>query len=78
MGFHPRTEYNKKIVKISQQPEEINSKGGIVRYGVVRNTYMMVHGSVAGPEKREVVLTTAYRPNKTVKEAVPELTHISK
>ncbi len=77
MGFHLRTEYNKKIIKISTQPEEINSKGGIVKYGVVRNTYMMVHGSVAGPEKREVVLTAPYRPNKTSKE-VPELTHISK
>src|SRR3989338_4131347 len=77
MGFHLRTEYNKKIIKISTQPEEINSKGGIVSYVVVRNTYMMVHGSVAGPEKREVVLTAPYRPNKTSKE-VPELTHISK
>ncbi len=78
MGFHLRTEYNKKIIKISSQPDEINSKGGIARYGVVRNTYMMVHGSVAGSEKREVVLTAPYRPNKTSKEPVPELTHISK
>ncbi len=77
MGFHLRTEYNKKIMRISQQPQEVNSEGGIIRYGLVRNTYMMVHGSVAGSEKREVVLTAAQRPNKTSKE-VPELTHISK
>jgi large subunit ribosomal protein L3 len=35
MGYHLRTEYNKVLVKISENPEEVNVKGGYLRFGEV-------------------------------------------
>ena len=36
MGFHQRVEYHKRIVKISEDGDEINPKGGFIRYGLYR------------------------------------------
>ena len=75
MGYHTRTEYNKLLMKIGSKPEDINAKGGITHYGLIRNEYILVKGSVPGHVKREVVVTTAVRPVK--KEFVPEITRVS-
>ncbi|USN45948.1 MAG: 50S ribosomal protein L3 [Candidatus Woesearchaeota archaeon] len=78
MGTHLRTQFNQKIVKISDNPEEIKIAGGIVRYGLVRTTYILVKGSIQGPKKRLVTLVKPTRPNKN-KAARDEsnVTHIS-
>jgi large subunit ribosomal protein L3 len=68
MGFHQRTELNKQIVKISDNPKEINPKGGIIRYGVINSTYMLLKGSVIGPKKRLLAFTFASRPKKNVSQ----------
>nr|WP_235584803.1 50S ribosomal protein L3 [Candidatus Methanomethylophilus sp. 1R26] len=52
MGYHQRTELNKKIMKVGTDGKEVNPQGGFVNYGEVRNTYVLVHGSVPGPAKR--------------------------
>ena len=44
--------------------KEANQKGGFSSYGVVKNHYLFIKGSVAGPAKRMLMLTTAQRPNK--------------
>ncbi|WP_456368935.1 50S ribosomal protein L3 [Geoglobus sp.] len=62
MGFHQRTEYNKRILKIGENGEEITPKGGFPHYGVVRNEYVLVAGSVPGPVKRLVRMRDAIRP----------------
>ncbi len=62
MGFHQRTEFNKRILKIGENGEEITPKGGFPHYGVVRNDYIMVSGSVPGPVKRLVRMRFAIRP----------------
>ena len=62
MGYHKRTEYNKHLIKINNKPEEINPKGGLVRYGLVKNEYLLIKGSVVGPKKRAVLLTEPVRP----------------
>ena len=67
-GFHTRTEYNKQILKISPDVEEINRKGGIPHYGVVKNPYILIKGSIPGPKKRAIVLTKAIRPKINFKE----------
>jgi len=54
MGYHQRTEYNKRVLKIGQEGEEITPNGGFLHYGVVRSQYLMVHGSIPGPTKRMV------------------------
>lgn len=62
MGFHQRTEYNKRILKIGENGDEITPKGGFPHYGVVRNEYVLVAGSVPGPVKRLVRMRDAIRP----------------
>lgn len=78
-GYHRRTEYNKMIMKIgtSDEVEKINPKGGFIRYGLVRNDYLLVKGSVPGPTKRLIMLRKAIRP-KVRQEKPPEITYIHK
>ncbi len=64
MGYHTRTEYNKLIIKVSEKPEDINPKGGFNHYGLVKNSYILVKGSLQGSSKRLVRLNFAIRPHK--------------
>jgi large subunit ribosomal protein L3 len=77
MGFHQRTEYNKQILKMGMEGKEVTPKGGFVRYGVVRGPYMVIDGSVPGPEKRPVKLRYPARPPKQIPEEPPRITHVS-
>ncbi len=56
MGYHQRTECNKRIMKIGTNGEEVTPEGGFVRYGVVQGSYVVVDGSIPGPEKRPITL----------------------
>ncbi|MBM4240136.1 MAG: 50S ribosomal protein L3 [Euryarchaeota archaeon] len=78
MGYHKRTEYNKKILKIgeSSEVEDVNPKGGFVKYGLVKNDYIMIKGSIPGPSKRLVVLRKAIRPHGKQNDA-PQISYIS-
>ena len=78
MGFHTRTEYNKQILKIGDNGQDVTPQSGIQRYGQVRNSYLLVKGSVVGPRKRAVILTPALRPFKKLAKEAPEITYISK
>ena len=69
MGHHLRTEYNKKVLRIGEDGQEVTPKGGLTQYGVVKNNYVLIHGSVLGPRKSTVLITAAIRPTKNVKEA---------
>ncbi len=62
MGFHQRTEFNKRILKIGENGEEITPNGGFPHYGVVRNEYVLVSGSVPGSVKRLIRMRDAIRP----------------
>jgi large subunit ribosomal protein L3 len=77
MGYHQRTEYNKRILKIGIDGSEISPKGGFLRYGPVRGTYIVLNGSVPGPAKRLVRLRYPARPPKRVPEAPPKITYVS-
>ncbi len=70
MGFHQRTEYNKRIIKIGENGEEITPEGGFVRYGVVRSDYVLVSGSVPGPVKRLIRMRDAIRPPRYTYEGI--------
>jgi len=76
MGYHQRTEYNKRILKFGSNGEEITPKGGFLNYGVIKNNYVVVKGTVQGPAKRLVVLRGAVRP-KEDKFGLPEITYLS-
>ena len=76
-GNYLRTEYNKWIIKIGNKADEINTKGGFVNYGIVKNPYILVKGSVGGSTKRLIRLTNATRHSgKNIMEA-PQVAYIS-
>ncbi len=77
MGYHQRTEYNKRILKIGKDGGEVTPKGGFLRYGEVRGPYLLVAGSIAGPEKRAIRLRYPARPPRNVAEEPPQVTQIS-
>ena len=77
MGFHQRTEYNKRILKIGTDGKEITPKGGFIRYGIIRGAYMLIEGSVPGTEKRPIRLRYPARPPKHVAEEPPQMTYVS-
>jgi len=77
MGYHQRIEYNKRILKIGKDGKEITVKGGFIRYGPVKGPYMVIEGSVAGPEKRLIRLRYPARPPREAIEQAPQITHIS-
>lgn len=76
MGFQQRLEYNKRLLKIGDDVSKINPKGGFVRYGNVKNQYVLVHGSVVGASKRLITLTVPRRPLLRKLEA-PAITYVS-
>ena len=53
-GYYQRTEFNKRILKIGSDGTEVTPDGGFINYGIVRNGYVMIRGSVPGPSKRLV------------------------
>ncbi|RAH06461.1 MAG: 50S ribosomal protein L3 [Methanobacteriota archaeon] len=76
VGYHKRTELNKKILRISNPEEsEITPAGGFLNYGEVRNPYMIIQGSLPGPAKRLLRFRDATRPRKSVGEV--EVTYVS-
>ena len=77
MGYHQRTEYNKRVLKIGEKGEEITPAGGFPQYGMVRNSYVLLHGSIPGPTKRLVSMRDAIRYKRGVKVQKPEITYIS-
>eukprot|EP00992_Anisonema_acinus_P013956 TRINITY_DN9029_c2_g1_i1.p1 TRINITY_DN9029_c2_g1~~TRINITY_DN9029_c2_g1_i1.p1 ORF type:complete len:388 (+),score=75.19 TRINITY_DN9029_c2_g1_i1:127-1290(+) len=77
-GFHHRCIKNKKIYKIGKNVEEdpnnarceadltdkaITPLGGFARYGIVKNDYLLIKGTVPGPTKRPLTLRKMLRPN---------------
>jgi large subunit ribosomal protein L3 len=77
MGFHQRTEYNKRILKIGKDGKEVTPKGGFTRYGEIQGPYMLMEGSIAGTEKRPIRLRYPARPPTNVPEEPPQVTQIS-
>ena len=77
MGYHLRTEYNKQLLKIGKNGEEINVKGGHLKYGLVKNQYILLKGSIAGVPKRLIRFSNPKRPSKRISEEPLEINYIS-
>lgn len=75
-GFHHRVEGNKKIYKIGRSAlvdkanarcetdltdKTITPLGGFVRYGIVREDYLLIKGSIPGPIKRVMTIRKSLR-----------------
>jgi len=72
-GFHQRTEYNKRILVISNSEKDnafkINPEGGFEHFGMIKNDYIIVKGSVPGVPKRLVKMRF---PIRTVGKKIVE------
>lgn len=75
MGYHQRVSYNTWLLKIGDKPEDINSNSGYNQYGVVKNQYILVKGSIGGARKRLIRFNTATRPNKHIPSEAPVITY---
>ncbi|MFO8016422.1 MAG: 50S ribosomal protein L3 [Candidatus Woesearchaeota archaeon] len=78
-GYQTRTEFNKHIIKIEQDVSKVNPSCGFARYGLVKNTVILLRGSIPGPRKRMIKICKAARENKripgeapTIKQLMPE------
>jgi large subunit ribosomal protein L3 len=75
-GYHQRTEYNKRILKLGQDAKDVTPIGGFMHYGKLNNEFLIVKGSIPGPTKRVIRIRPAVRPKNTPKQA-PELLYMS-
>ena len=65
MGYFTRIVYNNKIIKISDINEKnINPEGGFKHFGQIKTDYILVRGSIQGPIKRQLLITTPLRRTK--------------
>jgi large subunit ribosomal protein L3 len=77
-GFFNRTEFNKRIVLIDNDPKKINPRGGFLGYGLLKGSYILVEGSVPGPRKRLIRLRKAIRTTKMIPVDVKYISKESK
>jgi len=92
-GYHHRTHLNKKIYRIGRSAvvdsanatteydmtdKTITPLGGFIGYGIVRNDYVMLQGSIAGPRRRVITLRRLMAPqtSKKLQEKVVRLKFI--
>eukprot|EP00692_Jakoba_bahamiensis_P002772 EC686575.1.p2 GENE.EC686575.1~~EC686575.1.p2 ORF type:complete len:219 (+),score=92.00 EC686575.1:2-658(+) len=74
-GYHHRTELNKKVYRVDNgssassgsteadiTEKTITPMGGFPRYGVIKNDFLMLKGSVAGTVKRPITLRQSLVP----------------
>ncbi|MEY7849708.1 50S ribosomal protein L3 [Natrarchaeobius sp. A-rgal3] len=61
MGYHQRTELNKRLVDIGDGADA-TVDGGFVNYGEVDGPHALIKGSLPGPQKRLVRFRPAIRP----------------
>lgn len=77
MGYHLRTEYNKWLIKIGDKADRINPKGGFLKYGLIKNQYVILKGTIPGPSKRLIRINQAIRENKKIPKEAPTIAYIS-
>ncbi len=77
LGYNYRTDINKRVLKIGSNADvnAVNVKGGFLNYGLIKNDYILVDGSIPGPAKRLVRIRKSIRNNWPVKQ--PQLNYIS-
>ena len=75
-GYHRRTEYNKWLIKIGE-PKDANPKGDFIRYGNLKNTIILLKGSVGGASKRLIRFNHSIRANAKIPKEAPNIKHVS-
>ncbi|MBS7619463.1 50S ribosomal protein L3 [Candidatus Bathyarchaeota archaeon] len=73
MGFHSRTEFNKRILFIGEDGSKVTPPEGFQNYGLVKGDYLIIKGSVMGPAKRILRFRKTVRRSR-YPEAPPKIT----
>ncbi|MEK6848551.1 MAG: 50S ribosomal protein L3 [Nanoarchaeota archaeon] len=77
MGFFTRVGYNSKIISIGKIAEkDINPGEGFKHYGKIKEEYALIRGSIAGTEKRQIMITRPVRKTKKQEKKKFELKEI--
>lgn len=77
LGYQTRTEYNKRLLRIDSDLDAINPKEGFKGYGLVKNDYLIISGSVPGPRKRCVAIRHPIRKSREKQFKLGDLSFIS-
>jgi len=72
LGMFTRVSYNSKIIDLGKSKGK-NELKGIKNYGDVRTDYIVVKGSVQGPSKRQLIMTSPLRKTKKTEKQAYEL-----
>lgn len=65
-GLFTRVAYNNLILQTKTIKEaDINQSRGFHKYGKINTSYIILKGSVSGPQKRPVMMVPSIRPTKT-------------
>lgn len=78
LGMFTRVHYNQKILQIVKSEDPENKLKNIKNYGETNTDYILVYGSVQGPAKRQILLTSSLRPSKMQKKKVFEFVEVKK
>jgi len=74
LGMFTRAVYNSKIIEISK-PEQREIKN-VKNFGDVKTDYLILRGSVQGPPKRQIILTSPLRKTKEQSKKEMELVEL--
>jgi len=78
MGFHQRTEYDKRIMVIGNTENnkiKINPEGGYKHFGLVKGDFIILKGSVPGTYRRLIKLRSQIR-NTPIKITKPNILEV--
>ncbi len=78
MGMFTRVHYNQKILTMAKAEETEKQIKGIKNYGDVKSDYILLYGSVQGPSKRQLLMTSSLRPSKMQKKKVFDFVEMKK
>jgi len=62
-------------LKIGEDANDVNPEGAFINYGIVKNPYILIKGSVGGAKKRLIIFKKASRKKKAV--ALPTVEYAS-
>ena len=78
LGMFTRVHYNQKILSIVKSEEVEKQLKGIKNYGDIKTDYIILYGSVQGPPKRQILITSPLRATKEQGKKIFEFVEIKK
>lgn len=78
LGMFTRVNYNQKILQIVKAEESEKQLKNIKNYGDTKTDYIILYGSVQGPAKRQVLMTSPLRVSKMQKKKNFEFIEVKK